>query len=349
MFDLSARENFTNQLPLVSIVVSNYNGWKFNLLRMCLDSVLKIDYPNFEVILVDNASTDGSVEFCRELFGSGPRFKIVANTENIYSQGLNKGIEVSKGKYIVFFNNDIKVDSNYLTRLIKVLEMDESIALAQGKLLSYNEPHRIDSVGETMDIYGNPTTIGKGEVDNGQYEKISEILSASGSASVVRRCVLDEIGEFDSKFYIGYEDMDISLRARLKGYKVVYIPEAIVYHKRTATDNVNEIRVKVKHHFNKNRLATLIKNYGLKNLLVVLPINLLLCISVFIYEAIVKRNIRWALPRLTGFLWNMKEIRYLLSQRRNVQKNIRCVSDDEFLKLMFKKPLLKSILVFARR
>jgi len=349
MVSLPAKESFTNQLPLVSIVVSNYNGWKFNLLRMCLDSILKIDYPNFEVILVDNASTDGSVEFCRRLFGEAPRLKIIVNTENIYSQGLNRGIELSKGKYIVFFNNDIKVDPNYLTKLIEILEADKTIALAQGKLLSYYNHHRIDSVGETMDIYGNPITIGQGEIDNGQYERISEILSASGSASVVRRCVLDEIGEFDSKFYIGYEDMDISLRARLRGYRVVYIPDAVVYHKRTATDNVNEIRVKVKYHFNKNRLATIIKNYSARNLLMVLPINLLLYLSVFIYEALIKRNIKWALPRLTGFLWNIKEIKYLLSQRENVQKNIRCVSDDEFLKLISKKPLLKAILAFARR
>jgi len=349
MFDLSTGESFTNQLPLVSIVVSNYNGWKFNLLQPCLNSILKINYPNFEVILVDNASTDGSVEFCKRLFGQDSRLKIIANSENIYSQGLNKGVKASKGEYIVFFNNDIKVDSNYLTRLIKVLEKDKSIALAQGKLLSYNDPHRIDSVGETMDIYGNPTTMGKGEIDNGQYEKISEILSASGSASIIRRCVLNEIGEFDPKFYIGYEDMDIALRVRLKGYKVVYIPEAIVYHKRTATDNVEEIKMEVKHHFNKNRLATIIKNYNLKNLLMVLPINLLLYLSVFIYEAMVKRNIKWALPRLTGFLWNIKEIKYLLSQRNNVQKNIRSVSDDEFLKLMSKKPLLEAILAFTRR
>jgi len=233
MVSLPAKESFTNQLPLVSIVVSNYNGWKFNLLRMCLDSILKIDYPNFEVILVDNASTDGSVEFCRRLFGEAPRLKIIVNTENIYSQGLNRGIELSKGKYIVFFNNDIKVDPNYLTKLIEILEADKTIALAQGKLLSYYNHHRIDSVGETMDIYGNPITIGQGEIDNGQYERISEILSASGSASVVRRCVLDEIGEFDSKFYIGYEDMDISLRARLRGYRVVYIPDAVVYHNKS--------------------------------------------------------------------------------------------------------------------
>lgn len=200
-----------------------------------------------------------------------------------------------------------------------------------------------------MDIYGNPTTIGQGEVDRGQYEKINEVLSASGSASIIKRCVLDEVGWFDPEFYIGYEDMDIALRVRLRGYKVVYIPEAIVYHKRTATDNVEKIRVKVKHHFNKNKLATLIKNYSARSLLMVLPINLLLYLSVFVYEAGIKRDIKWAFPRLTGFLWNIKEIKYILSQRKNVQKNIRCVSDNEFLKLIFKRSLLETFLAFERK
>lgn len=103
MVNLAVGESSTSGLPLVSIVVSNYNGWKFNLLKPCLESVLKIDYPNFEVILVDNASTDRSVEFCKKLFGADSRFKIIANTKNVYSQGLNKGIEASKGEYIVFF------------------------------------------------------------------------------------------------------------------------------------------------------------------------------------------------------------------------------------------------------
>jgi len=338
-----------SRLPLVSLVVSNYNGWKFHLLEHCLRSVLSINYPNFEVILVDNASDDGSVEFSRSLFGQDPHLKIVANSENVYSQGLNEGIAKCKGEYVVFFNNDITVDPEYLGELIKVLEKDKSIGLAQGKLLSESNPEKIDCVGETMDIYGNPATLGRGEKDGGGYDRIVEILSASGSASIARRSVLDEVGLFDPKFFIGYEDMDLSLRIWLRGYRVVYIPKAIVYHKRTATDSASEIRVKVKYHFNKNRIATLLKNYSGRSLLIALPIILLLYFSAFTYELVVRRDIKWAIPRLTALLWNMKEIRYVLSQRRVVQKHLRRVSDNKILRLMSKRGLWKAILDFVRR
>lgn len=338
-----------SKLPLVSIVISNYNGRKFHLLEPCLRSVLNINYPNFEVILVDNASNDGSVEFSRRLFGQDPHLKILANSENVYSQGLNKGIAKCKGEYVVFFNNDIKVDPEYLRELIKILEADKSIGLAQGKLLLESNPEKIDCVGETMDIYGNPVALGRGERDRGGYDRIDEILSASGSASIARRSVLDEVGGFDPKFFIGYEDMDLSLRIRLRGYKVVYIPKAIVYHKRTATDSVSEIRAKVKYHFNKNRIATLIKNYSGRNLLIALPISLWLYFSAFTYELIVRRDIKWAIPRLTALLWNMKEIRYILSQRRAVQKDLRRVSDSEILRLMSRRKLVKTILDFVRK
>jgi len=338
-----------SRLPLVSLVVSNYNGWKFHLLEPCLRSVLSINYPNFEVILVDNASDDGSVEFSRSLFGQDPHLKIVANSENVYSQGLNKGIAKCKGEYVVFFNNDITVDPEYLGELIKVLEKDKSVGLAQGKLLSESNPEKIDCVGETMDVYGNPAALGRGEKDGGGYDRIVEILSASGSASIARRSVLDEVGLFDPKFFIGYEDMDLSLRIWLRGYRVVYIPKAIVYHKRTATDNVSEIRAKVKYHFNKNRIATLVKNYSGRSLLIALPIILLLYFSAFTYELVVRRDIKWAIPRLTALLWNMKEIKYVLSQRRVVQKDLRRVSDNEILRLMSKRGLWKTILDFVRR
>ena len=338
-----------SKLPLVSIVVSNYNGWKSHLLEPCLRSVLRINYPSFEVILVDNASQDGSVEFSRRLFGQDPHFKIVANSKNVYSQGLNDGIARSKGEYVVFFNNDIRVDPEYLRELIRVLEADKTIGLAQGKLLSDSDHEKIDCVGETMDIYGNPVALGRGETDRGEYDRIVEILSASGSASIARRSVLDEVGPFDPKFFIGYEDMDLSLRISLRSYRVVYIPKAIVYHKRTATDSASEIRAEVKYHFNKNRIATLIKNYSVRNLSVALPMTFLLYLSAFAYELVVKRDIKWATPRLAALLWNAKEIGYILGQRRVVQRDLRRVSDKEILRLMPQRRLTEAILGFVRK
>lgn len=335
--------------PLISIIISNHNGWRLGLLRSCLESVFKINYPRFEVILVDNASSDESIARARDGFKDRDNFKIIANRVNMYSQGLNMGIEVARGKYLAFFNNDLAVEPNYLKEILGVLEKDESIGLAQGKLLSYNNRTRIDSVGETMDIYGTPKTIGAGEIDKGQYNRIKEILSVSGSASIMRQGILEEIGSFDPQYGIGYEDMDLALRCRLRGYKIVFIPGAIIYHKRGATDSTQEVRLKVRWHFNKNRVATLVKNYSLGNLLKALPVTILLYLLAFLWEALVKREFKLAGTRVSALFWNAKNLKSLLKQRMIVQKNMRRVPDAQILKLLMpRKTLMTSFLWFVQ-
>src|SRR3989338_540779 len=260
--------------PKVSIIISNYNGLQLNLVIDSLTSVLNCDYPNYEVFLIDNASTDNSVTVVKRKFGKDKKLKIILNSVNMYSQGLNLGIENSDGEYIVFFNNDIEFKHGYLQKIVNLFRKDPKAALIQGKLLYFYDHKIIDSSGETMDIYGNPMTIGAGERDLGQYDRQIHILSASGSASVIRRSAVNFVGNFDSDYGIGYEDMDLALRLRLKGFKVLYLPDAVIYHKRGKTDLSTMIRVKVRWHFNKNRLATMIKNYPLLLLIKALPIKI---------------------------------------------------------------------------
>lgn len=293
-----------------------------------------MDYPNFEVLLVDNASTDESVSRAQQLFGTNPLFKIVKNPQNEYTQGFNIGCEVATGEYLVFLNNDTRISTEFLSELTNVLDNDSRIALAQGKLLSDADPSRIDSVGETMDVYGNPITLGAGEADTGQYSKITEILSASGSAFIVRKKVLDEVGLFDRKFHMGYEDMDLALRVRLRGYNVVFVPKAIVFHKRGATNLTEELKLEVRHHFVKNRLATLIKNYAVGNLIRTIPMTFFLMILAFVWEACIKSDMKLAVRRLTGMSWTIRELRYILIQRATVQRTLRRVSDEKIFQLM---------------
>src|SRR3989339_300474 len=130
--------------PFVSIVVSNYNGWKLNVLAPCLESLFKLDYPSYEIILVDNCSTDGSVEEVEKLFGSNSKLRIIRHRENRYSKGLNEGAKASKGKYVVYFNNDIIADPTYLKEAIDVFEERDDVAIIQGKLLSYFDHSKIE-------------------------------------------------------------------------------------------------------------------------------------------------------------------------------------------------------------
>lgn len=322
-----------DSLPLVSFVVPNYNGVKFDILEPCIRSLLRIKYPNFEIILVDNASTDGSIEFVRQHFNT-KIIRIVRNERNAYTEGLNLGILASKGKYLVFLNNDSTIDPLYADRIVSVLEQNPEIALAQGLLLLEQNPKIIDNAGDFMDIYGNPFTRGRGEVNNGQYNAITDILSASGSAFVIRRNVIDEVGFFSPLYHIGYEDMDLALRVWLRGYRVAFIPDAIVYHKRAVTDESPELRYLVRHHFNKNRLMTMIRNYSLRNLLRAIPVTIFFYILACLFEALIQRDSKLAMKRLTGIYWCFKELRNVLADRRRIQRDVRHLDDDRFLRLM---------------
>lgn len=334
--------------PKVSIIISNYNGLQLNLVIDSLTSVLNCDYPNYEVFLVDNASTDNSVSIVKRKFLKYKSLKIVKNSVNMYSRGLNLGIANSDGDYIVFFNNDIEFKSGYLQKIVKLFEKEPKVALVQGKLLHFYDHKIIDSVGETMDIYGNPITIGAGGKDLGQYDRPRQILSASGSASALRRSVVDIIGNFDSDYGIGYEDMDLAMRLHLKGYKVLYIPDAIIYHKRGKTDLSPLVRTKVRWHFNKNRLVTMIKNYPILFLMKSLPVTVLLYILAGLWEIFIKRKFVLGLTRFTAILWVVRNFPSLLKKRSIIRENVKKTGEKEMLNLMSRKSTFKSFLSFVR-
>lgn len=326
----------------MSVIILNYNGRSF--LEPCLDSVLGSDYPNFEVIFVDNGSTDGSVELVRELYGADPRVEILVKSENVgVTRGLNAGIERGKGEYVVFLNNDTKVEPGWLGMLVEKLEGDRCVGAAQCKLLAYEDPRRIDSAGCVIDAHGCAVERGRvrfdlGEVDRGQYDRVEEIFSAGCPASIVRGYVLSEVGPFDPEFFAGYEDADLSWRIRLRGYKIVLVPQAVVYHRRGATSSRRVLGRDIAWHFSKNRIAMLIKNYSLRNLLRVMPFVLSLYSLVSLY--LLRFGLEMFVVPLRAVLWNMRELRYLLRQRYVVQKRIRRVRDDEVSRMMSKRCIL---------
>ncbi len=335
-----------SSFPFVSIVVSNHNGWRLNILEPCLESILAINYPQYEVIVIDNDSHDKSLDFIKKTFGENSRIKCVNNPQNNYSLGLNIGLNSSKGKYVVFLNNDVTLHPECIKEVINVLERHKEIALAQFKLINFFRRDKIDCVGETTDIYGNAVELGHGEEDKNQYGKVMEILCAAGSACILRKNITSEIGFYDPEFVIGYEDLDLALRVWLRGYKVVSIPGAIIYHRRGASYSGNSLELKelnltVKQHFYKNQIATILKNYSLKNLIQSLPILLSTYLMMFLGEIFVRKDYKLAIIRLKAIFWNIKHISYLMSQRLIVQKQIRCISDDAILRLMAESQLPK--------
>jgi GT2 family glycosyltransferase len=333
--------------PLVSIIISNLNGMTLDLLPDCLDSLTNPNYNNWELFVVDNNSSDSSVKYLQKRFKKLDNCHLVQNPINMYSQGLNLGAHHANGIYLAFFNNDVALHKGYFQELISQLEKDSKLAIAQGKLLNYYDRKKIDSAGETMDIYGNPITIGAGELDKGQFDKIEPILSASGSACIIKKTLFDKIGGYDPDYGIGYEDMDLALRARRLGYKVRRFPKAIVYHKRASTDLAPFIRIQVKWHFNKNRLATMLKNYPLLLLLKSLPVTIILYLGITCYEWFIRRNWPIGLMRITSIWYVTTHLLHILSKRAAIDKlGAKSISTND-LRLFSPKPLIDLFKDFA--
>lgn len=319
--------------PMVSVIILVFNGKRF--LNKCLDSILKTLYSNFEVILVDNASTDKSIELAQKRFRQN-NFRIIRNNKNVgFAKGNNIGARIANGKYIVFLNIDTEVDPKWLQELVTVLESDETIGAVQSKLLLFDRK-TIDGAGDFINFYGRGWIRGYGEEDKGQYDKISEVFSARGAAMTVKKQVLDEVGYFDSDFFILYEDIDLSWRIRLGGYKIMFIPKSIVYHFGSGVRKTFQ-RPAESYYLNiRNGLVTLIKNYALRNLLIGGTVNILSELTQFLMSLPFPSKRRYNLSRLSALLWILLNFRSLWKKRLHAQYYVRKISDDQIKKLMIK-------------
>ncbi len=211
----------------LSIIIVNWNGKGF--LEGCLGSIFAQRSPSLEVILVDNGSTDGSVEFVRERF---PNVVVIENGRNVGFAGANnRGILRSKGRYVLTLNNDTVLKEGFLREIMDAAEASaENVGMWAPKILSFHERDVIDSVGGLL-IYPDGLARGRGrlEKDAGQYDR-EEVFIPSACAALYRRGMLDKIGLFDNDFFAYCEDTDLGLRARIAGWKAEGVPGAVVYH-----------------------------------------------------------------------------------------------------------------------
>jgi len=219
----------------VSVIILNWNGKRF--LKTCLDSLRKQTFKDLETIVVDNGSSDGSVDFVKVDY---PEVRVIALDKNYgFAKGNNIGIEEAlKDKdvqYIALLNNDTKVEPQWLEELVKVAESDEQVGSCQPKMLSLANPKMIDALGILITKNGRAIQDGYGTKDTRQYNQVKEVFGACAGAALYRREVLLQIGLFDEDFFSYYEDVDLALQARLAGWKCMYVPKAVVYHRHSAT------------------------------------------------------------------------------------------------------------------
>jgi len=211
--------------PLVSIIILNYNAGQ--ILLDCFESVIKTNYDNFEIIIVDNASEDKSYRKCKEKF---ERTRIIENGKNLgYCEGNNIGIREAKGDYIVILNPDTIVESNCIEELISAYSKFGE-GLYQPKILSLNEKQVLQSTGNMLHIFGFGFAKDKGRKDGEGDEEIKKIGYASGTCLFTSRNVLDKVGLLDSFLFLYHDDLDLGWRASQIGINSYYVPKSKIYH-----------------------------------------------------------------------------------------------------------------------
>ncbi len=221
----------------MTVVVVNWD--RRDLLRACLESLSRQTLARwFEVIVVDNGSRDGSAEMAESEFGSCAAFRLrlIRNDRNRgFCAANNQGFAAAGGGVIALLNNDAEAEPGWLDALGKAFEGDERIGMAASKIVSFEDPRRIDKVGHLIYPDGQNRGRGTGELDRGQYQRVEEVLWPDGCAAMYRRGMIEEIGGFDEDFFAYADDAELGLRARIAGWRCLYMPEAVVRHRRGAT------------------------------------------------------------------------------------------------------------------
>lgn len=295
----------------VAVVVPNWNGKES--LEACLDSLRRQSEKN-QIILVDNGSSDGSAEFVQENY---PEIVLVRHSKNLgFTGGVNAGIKKAMeldAECVALINNDAVADMDWLKHLVSFLDGHEDAGIATSKICDDKKTH-LDSTGDIYTTWGLPYPRGRGEEFSDKYDKGTWVFGASGGASLYRIKMLEEIGLFDDDFFAYYEDIDISFRAQLAGWKVGYVPEALAYHEIGATSS--KMKGFTAYQTMKNLPMVLWKNVPFRLLPVVVP-RFYIAYNAF-YASAAGRGQLW--PALKGELAFVIKIPKKLWQRRQIQR-----------------------------
>ena len=321
--------------PMVSIIIPHWNG--IDVLSECLESLQKTHYSDYEVIVVDNASSDKSAEWIKE---NHSNIVLVQNEINYgYAGGCNRGAEIATGDYIVFLNNDTIQDQHWLTPLVNRMESDSTIAAIQPKILNYFQRNLFDYAGGAgghMDIFCFPFTKGRlflfQEIDKGQYNTAKPCFWASGTAIMVRKDKFEKAGGFDEIFFAHMEEIDLCWRFHAMGFQVWSEPKSIVFHKNAVSMPMYSHQKYYLNH--RNSQLMLFGNYSL-------PLTLYLGFVRFMLEWIAFGYALFKLDwnHLTGILrafgWLIFHPHRIWQKRKHF-KQLRQIKDKDIIRNMAK-------------
>jgi len=307
----------------VTIIIPNLNGKRH--LQLCLPAVLAQTFPHCEVVVVDNASTDGSVEWVQEQF---PQVALIVNDSNLgFAAANNIAIRATSTPLIATLNNDTQVEATWLSELVRATTVDPTVGMVASKILYMQPPHLIDSAGIEVSRAGLAQNRYNGMPENSVEVEPYEVFGPSAAAALYRRAMLDEIGLFDNSYFAYHEDTDLAWRARLMGWRCLYVPAARVYHAHSATSRQGSPFKR--YLLARNGLWTIVKNYPSPGLWLYLPEIVFYNLLSTIYRVILERN--WCPVR--GSLVALSQVQNALDQRRLIQ-NQRRVSSQDMRKLM---------------
>ncbi|MDP6339173.1 MAG: glycosyltransferase family 2 protein [Candidatus Marinimicrobia bacterium] len=320
--------------PLVSVIIPHWNGTE--VLSECLESLVQTAYPNYEIIVVDNASTDGSPDWVSLNF---PQVKLVKNDRNYgYAGGCNRGAGAADGEFVVFLNNDTVQDHHWLDGLVDFMNLNPNVAAVQPKILNFFEREKFDYAGGAggwLDVLGFPFVRGRvfleREADEGQYDKMRPIFWASGTAIMVRKYDFETAGGFDETFFAHQEEIDLCWRFHLMGREVWSSPGSVVFHKNAVTLPMFSRQKQYLNH--RNSLLMVLSNYSLPLTLYLTPIRLALEFVALVYS-LVRLDMNHFFGIIQSLLWIITHLHVVWKRRRRV-KQVRQVKDKTVLRRLY--------------
>lgn len=298
----------------LSIVIPNWNG-KHHL-APCLEAIRRQTHPDIEVIVADNASTDGSRSLLAEHY---PEVRLIALPENRgFTGACNAGMEAATGEFIALLNNDTEVDPNWAAAVLDAFARYPEAGVVASKMLLFNDRDRLHTAGDLYKVNGRLANRGVWERNEGQYDQEEYVFSACGGSSVYRREMLNEIGLLDDDFFFSAEDMDLAWRAQLAGYRCIYTPHAVVYHHLAATGG----GVTASFYDGRNMIWILIKDYPAA-LWRKYWFKILCAQGQLAWEALRAWRGAAARARLRGMVASLPGIPKMLRKRRGIQRSRR--------------------------
>jgi GT2 family glycosyltransferase len=330
-------------MPAASVVIPHWN--RRELLRGCLLALEAQTLRDSETIVVDNGSTDGSAEMVLSEF---PSVVLIRNAENRgFCAAINQGIRQARGRYIALLNNDAEAEPNWLAALVRGAESATGVGMCASKILCYDQRDVIDKVGHLIYPDGQNRGRGTGETDHGQFDRQEEVLLPDGCAALYDRRVFETAGLFDEEFFAYGDDAEMGLRAQLSGWRCLYIPDAVVYHRHAST--LGRFSVERLVLVERNRMWLAAKLFPW-TLLLRNPFYSALRWAGNAWASLVGRGEAGkAAPLLLAFcalrasLEAVVGLPHMLNKRRDVR---RTISDREFLNLLERFRIPLSELVF---